>query len=196
MLTLKTNEFIFEIDAKGFSGGSYSVAADDYSAGGKCTGIQGTHSIGDNGSIHFQFDRALSETVAAWFTDKCGKRNNTFGKEPNKLHFAVNGKLVIYRTIQITENKSIDIQYVLNDIVLAQGRSDDHNNWWFGGKNCSYIPSSDENWQNTVAVAADIRDTVGDTPKRIGQALFRVKRGDDSGVYKAKVSILHEEIDT
>ena len=192
MLTLKKNEFIFEIDAEVFSGGNYYVADGDYSTADDKLSFAGDHVFGPTGSIFFEFDRKLSAVVANWFNHRCKERNNTFGKKPKELHFAVNGSLVFYRTIKIKPDESKSIHYVLNNIVLAQGRSDDHNNWWFGGKNCSYIPSSDENWQNTVAVAADIRDK---SENRIGQALFRVKRGDDSGVYKAKVSLLHEELD-
>ncbi|MCY4330901.1 MAG: hypothetical protein OXC48_12625 [Endozoicomonadaceae bacterium] len=52
------------------------------------------------------------------------KDNSTFGKNPGKLNFAVQGTLII-------NGKQF------NDIILAQGHTGLSNNWWFAGLHCT-----------------------------------------------------------
>lgn len=197
MLQAEMNEFVFEFDKATLDGGFYYVAPpqtggdDNFFAteGADKSQIEGKHEFTKDGTVGFQFNRKLSEDGARWFVRRCPSNKNTFGKQPNELHFAVEGQLVFYRTYESGHR-----YYVFDNVCLAQGYSKPRNNWWFGGKNCFYIPSSDDDWQNTVVMAGSIRKTSADG-ERVGHVLMRVKRGDNSGVYTAKVTILHEEID-
>ena len=90
-----------------------------------------------SGMLTFRVGRSLSKTVAEWFNKQVTPSQTTFDQSPDELHFAFMGTLRLSVTGGILGKKS-EI-YTFSNVVLAQGHSGGHNNWWFGGQNCSHI---------------------------------------------------------
>ena len=97
------------------------------------------------GDVTFRVGRKGSSQVATWWRNHIASYQNTFNKGPDDLNFAFIGKL----SIVLTGGSLGGAQerFTLDDIAFAQGHAID-NNWWFGGKNCSYLSD------NTVRAAA------------------------------------------
>lgn len=88
-----------------------------------------------NGEFNFRVGRKKSKDVANWFNEKCDpSKNTTFGHPANELNFAFFGTLRL--TLSHEWNK---YEIVLDDILIAQGSEGTYNNWWFGGKTCTYV---------------------------------------------------------
>jgi hypothetical protein len=90
-----------------------------------------------SGMLTFRVGRSLSKTVAEWFNTQVIPSQTTFDQSPDELHFAFMGTLRLSVTGGILGKKS-EI-YTFSNVVLAQGHSGGHNNWWFGGQACSHV---------------------------------------------------------
>ncbi len=90
-----------------------------------------------SGMLTFRVGRSLSKTVAEWFKEQVTPSQTTFDQSPDELHFAFMGTLRLSVTGGILGKKS-EI-YTFSNVVLAQGHSDGHNNWWFGGQKGEHV---------------------------------------------------------
>lgn len=75
--------------------------------------------------------RHSSKKVAGCFKNWLKPCQNTFNQNPKSLNFAAKGTLFL--TVLFGS------MFTFSDVVLAQGHSGGTNNWWFGGKNCTYV---------------------------------------------------------
>lgn len=87
--------------------------------------------------VSFRIGRKNSASTARWFAEQVKSNQTTFNHNPDELNFALLGKLSIVTAIaNAPSNLPVD---VFDDIILAQGHTENgSNNWWFGGKNCVY----------------------------------------------------------
>jgi 1-phosphatidylinositol phosphodiesterase len=90
-----------------------------------------------SGMLTFRVGRSLSKPVAEWFKKQVTPSQTTFDQSADELHFAFMGTLRLSVTGGILGKKS-EI-YTFSNVVLAQGHSGGHNNWWFGGQTCSHV---------------------------------------------------------
>ena len=101
------------------------------------------YDINSKGEMTFSIGRHKTKEVADWWTniigitaDKC-----TFNKTPDELNFAMIGDLELNVKGGVFGNEGCVLRFT--DIALAQGNYAASNNWWFGGKNCKNIASSE-----------------------------------------------------
>jgi len=97
-------------------------------------------SFGSDGKLTFSVGRKGSGSVAKWFNNQIPASQTTFNHTADDLNFAFIGTL----TLAITGGVLGDNQEIcrFSDVALAQGHTGASNNWWFGGKNCSYIQAN------------------------------------------------------
>lgn len=94
---------------------------------------------GNKGSMTFRVGRHKTTAVAKWFTSRIPASRTTFNQDPGALNFAFIGKLELTLSggvLGVNEDT-----YTLKDIAIAQGSTLFSNNWWFGGKKCTYVSS-------------------------------------------------------
>lgn len=87
--------------------------------------------------LRFKIGRHGSEDTAKWFNLKVAAAQTTFNHSADKLNFALSGTLYLNISGGILAGRQQG--FTFDNIVLAQGHSSGSNNWWFGGKNCTYI---------------------------------------------------------
>lgn len=197
MAKIEENKFIFvETKVKDY-GGPYpitggSFAVDNVSVGGEYEPEQGVdcHNLNDEKELSFKFSKILSADVADDFRDYCvDSWRNTFNKFPERLHFAVIGKLKLKFEINDEAHEPYNLDFHFPNVVLAQGKSGQRHNWWFGGHDCIYIPSDYGNWKNAVVLSGYVTEDNDDNI--LGNAAILVRRGEGTGVYKAEVTVLY-----
>jgi hypothetical protein len=91
---------------------------------------------GNSSSITFKVGRSGSSSVASWFSNNIKASQTTFNHNPDDLNFAFLGTMKL--TLSGGVLGSNQDTYTINDVALAQGHAGGSNNWWFGGKTCSY----------------------------------------------------------
>lgn len=92
---------------------------------------------GNDGSLTYSIGRQGSAEVAKWFTEKVRADQTTFNDNPGDLNFGFQGTLTLrLKGGVLGPNQAT---YTLEDIMIAQGNALGSNNWWFGGKTCTYI---------------------------------------------------------
>lgn len=92
----------------------------------------------DNNYFSFSVGRHASSGVADFWIKNIDSNQNTFNHAPTELNFAFIGTLVL--TAQDPNNYNSSVTGTFKDIGLAQGSpSAGSSNWWFGGKNCTFL---------------------------------------------------------
>ncbi|MDN0123224.1 hypothetical protein QVN60_08495 [Yersinia aleksiciae] len=91
---------------------------------------------GNSSNITFKVGRSGSSSVASWFSSNIKANQTTFNHDPDDLNFAFIGTMKL--TLSGGVLGSNQDTYTISDVALAQGHSLGRNNWWFGGKTCSY----------------------------------------------------------
>lgn len=88
-------------------------------------------------TLSFKVGRKDSTDTGDWLNNQVAPNQTTFNHSADKLNFAFIG------TLELTINGGSlteDTTFTFQDIVLAQGHENTSNNWWFGGKECTFIP--------------------------------------------------------
>ncbi|MGE4799763.1 hypothetical protein AB8989_05130 [Yersinia hibernica] len=91
---------------------------------------------GNSASINYQIGRSGSKGVANWFSSNIKANQTTFNHDPGDLNFAFLGTMTLTLSGGVL-GKNQDT-YTIPNVTLAQGHAGLSNNWWFGGKTCSY----------------------------------------------------------
>jgi len=117
---------------------SYSVTDGQDPKGHIYNGL--TVSCGSNGKLTFSVGRKGSSSVANWFNGQIPASQNTFNHTADDLNFAFLGTLTLTITGGLLGSNLDTITFT--NVALAQGHSGASNNWWFGGKSCSYIQNN------------------------------------------------------
>ena len=89
------------------------------------------------GELSFLVGKKGSPEVADWFNKQIHPNQTTFNHMALTLNFAFQGNLCL--TLSGGMIGDIPRTYVFEEVFLAQGDIGGGNNWWFGGKNCSFI---------------------------------------------------------
>ena len=99
-----------------------------------------------NPTMTFRAGRDPSHAAGDWFKQRVPANGHTFGNAPDKLDFALLGRLQLTLTDTSGTARWTDT-YTLEDIALAQGAPSDGPNWWFGGKYCTRLKGKGNNWR-------------------------------------------------
>ena len=128
MITIQNNdvEFVLKDGIRNFRfliNGDYSITEQQPWLGTSSKQTKNTYQIRINAG------RKKSEKVASWFCKNIENGNtsgcNTFALKPQKLNFAIKGTIYFEHE---------DEEYILQDVLIAQGNRAGSNNWWIGGK--------------------------------------------------------------
>jgi hypothetical protein len=104
-------------------------------------------SFGSNGKLTFSVGRKSSSDTANWFNGKIQASQNTFDHTADQLYFAILGTLKMTVTGGILGGGQETVTFL--NVALAQGSDFVTNNWWFGGKNCTYSKDHQVNCKGT-----------------------------------------------
>lgn len=140
-MTYHDNEVSFNI------GGGYTIISGNYTLTGYSvtsgqdpdgnihTGL--VKSFGSDGKISFRVGRKGSSDTADWFNGQVAANQTTFNHTADKLNFAFIGTLTMTITGGILGGGQATCTFL--NVAIAQGHTGSANNWWFGGKTCTYI---------------------------------------------------------
>lgn len=139
--------------------------------------------FGSDGKMWFRVGRHGSTSTAEWFNRQVKGSQTTFDHSAGKLNFAFMGTLKLTLTGGVfgTDRKT----FTFLNVAIAQGHSGASNNWWFGGKNCSYIGS------NTVACTG--RSSKG---TRRGPSIFEEAFDNVNTIILTAIYLIDTTIDT
>ncbi len=148
-------------------GGSYTIDSDSIPSGQDPDGHIHTgsppYNFNSNGQITFQVGQDSSSDTANWFNSNAPASQNTFDHTAGSLYFAFMGTLQITITGGILAGRQDT--FTFSNVALAMGNDWGAKNWWFGGRNCSYIGNNQVNCIGT--------DSKGN------QVVFVFQRGDN-----------------
>jgi hypothetical protein len=91
---------------------------------------------GNKGKMSFTVGRHKTKPVATWFTSQVPKDRNTYNDDPKELNFAFIGTLKMTLTGGVLGSNQDT--YTLNNMAFGQGSAFLDNDWWFGGKDCTF----------------------------------------------------------
>lgn len=133
-----------------------------------------TVSCDSSGQFTFSVGRQKSTSVADWFNSQVLPPQCTFNHAADDLNFAFIGTLVLNLSGGVLGAGSHS--FVFSNVALAQGNSGSSNNWWFGGKNCSYESGNTVigNGVNSDGAAMFVRFTRGGSGNSVNQVSINI----------------------
>jgi len=123
-----------------FSKGTFTVTALKITSGQDPNGVNYVGMVktfSNTTPLSFSVGQEGSTDVADWFNNLIAADQNTFDHTAGSLQFAFMGTMEL--TFSGGNLAPYSQTFTLEDVMVAQGYSDSHYNWWFGGQNCDYV---------------------------------------------------------